>query len=228
MAYLAIDPAQFCRAFFIFATVAGIGASAVPTLRQLVSYGPRAVPISETAVPSTEVKSKNVNSLDRLAKLQVPHTWFTHFYMVSVASSAFWAYQLAADGVVFRLLASRYASDGQGGMTMNLIFITWALMAFQGSRRVYESLRLLKPSTAQMPLASYALGIAFYLAVGVAVWAEGMRKSSGAPSFTTHIADRRSQFIIQQSPCRTHCIIKAVSKDFRCNSALLHCLFPPA
>lgn len=196
MAYPAIDPAQLCRAFFSFITAAGIGASAVPTIRQLVSYGPRAVPTSETPVPSTGVKIKNVTVLDRLAKLQVPHTWFTHFYMVSVASSAFWGYQLATHGIIFGLLASRYASDGQRGMTTNQILITWALMAFQGSRRLYESIRLLTPSSAQMPLASYALGIAFYLAVGVAVWAEGMCKSSGAPSFTAHIADPRSNFII--------------------------------
>ena len=199
MIYLTIDPAQFCRAFFSFITVAAIGASAVPALRQLLPYGPRTVPISETPVPSTEVKSKNFTVLDRLARLQVPHTWFTHFYAVSVASSAFWAYQLAIDGVIFRLLASRYASDVQGGMTMNQILITWALMAFQGSRRLYESVRLLKPSSAQMPMASYTLGIAFYLAVGVAVWAEGMRKSSGAPSFTAHVADPRSYITIQQS-----------------------------
>jgi len=204
MAYPAIDPAHLCRAFFIFITVAGIGAAAVPGLRQLVSYGPRTILTSETPVPSTEVKSKNVTFADRLAKLQVPHTWFTHFYMVSVASSAFWAYQLATNGVIFRLFASRYASDGQIGMTANQILITWALMAFQGSRRLYESVTLLKLSSAQMPLASYALGIAFYLAVGVAVWAEGMRKSSGAPSLTAHIADFHSYFIIQQQPFCTY------------------------
>jgi 3-oxo-5-alpha-steroid 4-dehydrogenase 3 len=201
MAYLAIDPAQLCRAFFILVTAASIGASVIPTLRQLVSYGPRAVPISEIAIPPKDVKSKNLTVWDRLVGLQVPHTWFTHFYIVSVASSTFWAYQLATDGVVFRLLAPRYASDEQMGMTINQIIIAWALMAFQGSRRLYESIRLLKPSTAQMPMASYALGIAFYLAVGVSVWAEGMRKSSSASIFTIVVADRRSYHITQQSLC---------------------------
>jgi 3-oxo-5-alpha-steroid 4-dehydrogenase 3 / polyprenol reductase len=201
MAYLAIDPAQLCRAFFILATVASIGASVIPTLRQLVSYGPRTIPISEIAIPPKDVKSNILTVWDRLAGLQVPHTWFAHFYMVSVASSAFWAYQLATDGVVFRLLASRYASDGQMGMTINQIIIAWALVAFQGSRRLYESIRLLKPSTAQMPMASYALGIAFYLAVGVSVWAEGMRKSPGASIFTLVVADRRSYHITQQPLC---------------------------
>jgi 3-oxo-5-alpha-steroid 4-dehydrogenase 3 len=225
MVYPAIDPAQICRAFFTFITVAGIGACAVPALRE---YGPRSLPTSETRAPSTEVKSNNITALDRLAKLQVPHTWFTHFYIVAVASSAFWAYQLATYGAIFRVLASRYASHGQRGMTMNQILITWVLMALQGSRRLYESVRLLKPSTAQMPLTSYALGIAFYLAVNVAVWAEGMRKSSWAPSFTVHVADPRSNIIIQQSPLCTRCIIQAVSKKFRCNSNLLNCLWPPA
>jgi 3-oxo-5-alpha-steroid 4-dehydrogenase 3 / polyprenol reductase len=228
MAYSAIDPAQLCRAFFIFITAAAIGASAVPTLRQLISYGPRTVPISETPVPPTEVKSKNVAVLDKLAKLQVPHAWFNYFYAVSVASSVFWAYQLATDGLIFRLLASRYASDRQEGMTRNQIILTWALMAFQGSRRLYESVRLLKPSSAQMSLASYVLGIAFYLAAGVAVWAEGMRKSSGIPSFTAHVSNPRSNIIIQQSPLCTYCIIQAVSKKLSCHSTLLYCFWPPA
>ncbi len=195
MAGLAIDPTQLCQAFFVFVTVAAIGASAIPNLQQLVSYGPRNIPVSESAVPSLGVKCGNLTALDKLAKLQVPHTWFTHFYMVSVASSAFWAYQLATAGVVFRLLDSRYATDGQGGMTMNQILITWVVMAFHGARRLYESVRLLKPSAARMPLTSYALAIAFYLAVGISVWVEGLRKSSGAPSFTVYVSNCCSCYI---------------------------------
>jgi len=126
----------------------------------------------------TDTKNKNITIWDKLAGLQVPHTWFTHFYMVSVASSTFWAYQFASDGAIFHL-ASRYTSSGLGGMTTNQIIIAWALMAFQGLRRLYESLKLLKPSTAQMPIASYLLGVGFYLAVGVAIWAEGLRKLRG-------------------------------------------------
>lgn len=182
MAYLPIDIAQLIQAFFIFITVAGVGASAVPTLQKLVSYGPRTVPITQTGIPLTDAKGEDLAVWDKLVKLQVPHTWFTHFYMVSVASSAFWAYQLATDGVVFRFLTSGYASDGQGGMTTMQILITWAFMAFQGSRRLYESIKLLKPSTAQMPMVSYALGIGFYLAVSVSIWAEGIRKSPAIQS----------------------------------------------
>ncbi len=200
MTYGIMHPAQFCQMFFILATVAGLGASAIPTLQQLVSYGPRTVPVSGTGATSTEINNRTPTALDRLVKLQVPHTWFTHFYMVSVASSAFWAYQIAADGSIFRLLASLFAGDSRVSMTMNQILITWALMAFQGSRRLYESIRLLKPSAAQMPLAAYALGIAFYLFVGVCVWAEGIRRSSSRRSLLS-IADHRSCFIKQSPAC---------------------------
>jgi 3-oxo-5-alpha-steroid 4-dehydrogenase 3 / polyprenol reductase len=174
MAYLTIDPAQICGGFFILSTAIALGTIVSPSIRKLAAYGPRAIPASETA-PSTEAKSNKSNALDTFAELQVPHTWFAHFYMVSVASSAFWAYQIATTGTVFRFLASQYGST-QGSMTVDQIAVTWALMAFQGSRRLYESITLLKPSTAKMPVASYLLGIAFYLAMGIAVWAEGIRE----------------------------------------------------
>jgi 3-oxo-5-alpha-steroid 4-dehydrogenase 3 len=196
MAYLAIDPAQLCSGFFIVSAAIGLATTVSPSVRKLASYGPRTISSSGT-VPSTEGKSNNSNVLDKFANFQVPHTWFTHFYAVSVASSAFWACQIATDGAILKLLASGYGNT-QGAMTMNQIAITWTLMAFQGFRRLYESITLLKPSIAKMPVASYALGIAFYLVMGVAVWVQGIREYITRKLHIT-IADLCSYITIQQS-----------------------------
>lgn len=210
MAYLAMDPAHICRAFFILSTTFALGTTVSPFLRKLASYGPRTLPASE--ISSTEAKRVNSNALDKFANLQVPHTWFTHFYGVCVASSAFWGCQIAVNRAVFRLLASQYVGNIQAAMTMNQIALTWVLMTFQGSRRLYESITLLKPSTSKMPLASYAVGILFYLATCIAVWAEGIRESQ-VISFTaqslivvaTLLSSRRTleQITISKPSART-------------------------
>lgn len=176
MTYLAMDPALICRAFFILAATAALGTTVFPSLQQLTSYGPRSIPASETRDPSTGSKGNNSSALDKFASFQVPHTWFTHFYVVSVASSAFWMYQLVTKGSVFYFLLSHFDDDTKRTMTMNQILITWVLMAFQGARRLLESIRLLKPSTTKMSVASYALGISFYMTMGVVVWVEGIRE----------------------------------------------------
>ncbi len=167
-----MDPAQLCRGFFILSTVFGLGTIVSPFLRKLASYGPRTIPASKNY--STVTTLNNSNALDKLAGLQVPHTFFTHFYVVSVASSAFWGCQIASNQAFLRPLLAQYAGHTQGAMSMNRIALTWALMALQGLRRLYESITLLKPSTTKMSVASYALGTSFYLAMGIAVWAEGI------------------------------------------------------
>lgn len=59
-------------------------------------------------------------------------------------------------------------------MAMEQVFLAWSLMAVQGLRRLCESITLVKPSSAKMWFVHWFVGIAFYLAVGVAVWIEGV------------------------------------------------------
>jgi len=63
-------------------------------------------------------------------------------------------------------------------MTLYQVMVVWAAMFTQGCRRLYESLIFAKPSSAQMWVGHWALGIWFYLTMGVAVWIEGIRTSS--------------------------------------------------
>jgi 3-oxo-5-alpha-steroid 4-dehydrogenase 3 len=176
-----IDLAQLCRAFFILATVATITANSIPQLQEAwVVYGSRrSKAASADDTSQSPVKSQYPSILDYAGGFQVPHSWFTSFYIVSVASSTFWAFQMVTRGSIFLFLAP-HGSNRTGGpqatMTINQIAITWLLMALQGIRRLYESTSLSKPSEAKMPILGWAVGIAFYLGVGLSVWVEGIRK----------------------------------------------------
>ena len=154
----------------------------IPTLRhRFLAYGPRAV-----AAPSAE-REKAANEradtapftilLDRLAAVKVPHSWFTSFYDLSVLSSLFWATQILTKGPAFRAVAAA-STERDATMTFRQVVVVWALLLLQGSRRLYECHVLLKPSKSQMWFGHWVLGIAFYVATGLAVWGEGIGKSS--------------------------------------------------
>lgn len=59
-------------------------------------------------------------------------------------------------------------------MTVNQLTLSWTLMALQGSRRLYESFTLTKPSQSKMWVGLWAIGIAYYLFMGISVWIEGI------------------------------------------------------
>jgi 3-oxo-5-alpha-steroid 4-dehydrogenase 3 / polyprenol reductase len=167
-----IDLPQLCRVCFILATTAAILANSVPPLKKAwVVYGSR-----RTDVPHRTPQSSRF--LDYAGGFQVPHSWFTSFYIASISSSIFWAFQIVARGHIFKYLVS-HSADPAGvptGMTINQVVIAWAFMALHGTRRLYESISLNKPSQAKMPIMGWAVGIAFYLGVGLSVWVEGVRK----------------------------------------------------
>ena len=97
--------------------------------------------------------SKLDQVLDSAASLQVPHNFFTHFYIVSVASSLFWGWRY-----------SLWKTEGT-------VRIVWALMFLQGVRRLGESYTYTSTSKSQMWFAHWLAGLFFYLATGMAVWA---------------------------------------------------------
>ncbi|PQE16092.1 3-oxo-5-alpha-steroid 4-dehydrogenase protein [Rutstroemia sp. NJR-2017a WRK4] len=59
-------------------------------------------------------------------------------------------------------------------MSVNQVALAWTLMALQGGRRLYESLTLTKPSESKMWVGLWGIGIAYYIAIGVSVWIEGI------------------------------------------------------
>ncbi|KAH7412374.1 3-oxo-5-alpha-steroid 4-dehydrogenase-like protein [Cadophora sp. MPI-SDFR-AT-0126] len=183
-----MDPSLLCKAFFCFGTAVDIGGTLFPSFREyIMTYGSR-------GTDSHISKSQSQSLFHFIASIQVPHTWFTHYYVVSVASSIFWAIQIYSHGPVFEFLASY--SRPKDSMTVNQVFLAWLMMAFQGTRRLYESLTLAKSSQSQMWIGLWLIGIAYYAFIGVSVWIEGAgiqygRTSSleiGSPSLKTCIA----------------------------------------
>lgn len=61
----------------------------------------------------------------------------------------------------------------QQSMSIHQVFLCWALMLIQGARRLYECKAFAKPSASRMWFVHWLVGLAFYLAVSVALWIEG-------------------------------------------------------
>jgi 3-oxo-5-alpha-steroid 4-dehydrogenase 3 len=93
--------------------------------------------------------------------VQVPHNFFTHFYLTSVASSLFWGWR-------------QRVWHAQGQMQ-----VVWALMLLQGVRRLLEARAYTSTSKSTMWVAHWILGIFFYLAMNLSIWVEGSVKAPG-------------------------------------------------
>ena len=109
-----------------------------------------------------------------LAAIQVPHTWFQHFYIISVSSSLFWGIQILTKGSVLETLCQSVGPNIRAkGMTIDQVILTWTLVTVQGGRRLLETSLLVRSSESRMWFVHWLLGILFYLALGVSCWIEG-------------------------------------------------------
>jgi 3-oxo-5-alpha-steroid 4-dehydrogenase 3 len=167
-----MDPGLLCKAFFALGTAVDLGGTLIPSFRQqIMNYGSRG------STPSTKSQEAQQSQLAKLfnivASFQVPHTWFTHYYLVSVASSIFWGVQIFTRGPAFEYLASQ-TPETASWMTVNQVFLAWFFMTLQGTRRLYESITLTKPSQSKMWVGLWLLGIAYYIFMGISVWVEGI------------------------------------------------------
>ncbi|KAF2798121.1 3-oxo-5-alpha-steroid 4-dehydrogenase-like protein [Melanomma pulvis-pyrius CBS 109.77] len=161
------SPAVLLRVFYLGASALILVIQAVPALRaRFLAYGSRATPPSSeapgstkshtSAAPgSTEASTSLDQLLDCLASFQVPHGYFAHFYVVSVACSLFWGWQQSNVA-----LATRPA------------WTAWLLMHIQGGRRLLESYFYTSKSSSRMWIGHYLLGLLFYLTINVAIWIE--------------------------------------------------------
>ena len=164
-----MDPAQLCKIFFGFGTAVNLGGTLIPPFRErIMNYGSRSTE-SKTSIPE-----KKSPLLDHIASFKVPHTWFTHYYAVSAGSSILWAHQILTRGQAFKLLAAYLRPTTSESMTANQVLLAWFMMSVQGTRRLYESITLTKPSKSKMWLGLWAIGIAYYVAMGITVWIEGI------------------------------------------------------
>ncbi|KAL2871111.1 putative 3-oxo-5-alpha-steroid 4-dehydrogenase [Aspergillus lucknowensis] len=176
-----MDAVDALRTFFIFAACTILSVSLPDSLRsRFIPYGARATPAA-TVEPKTSVSSASpstvssvTRALDYVATLRVPHSYFTHFYVVSILSSIFWALQLLFHGVVFQAIVTRVRPERlHQAVSINQLMLCWSLMLAQGLRRLHECRGFSKSSSSKMWFVHWVAGNAFYIAIAVAIWIEG-------------------------------------------------------
>ncbi|KAF7576358.1 3-oxo-5-alpha-steroid 4-dehydrogenase [Pyrenophora tritici-repentis] len=150
------DVAVLLRAFYIAASLLILAIHALPVLRaRFLPYGSRATGTKKLHRDQQQQQpSAFVRALDYAAALQVPHNYFTHFYLTSVTCSLFWA--------VWHPLWQAQA----------LQQAVWALLLLQGVRRMLESFAYMSSSKSTMSVAHWFMGLVFYLSINMAIWVE--------------------------------------------------------
>lgn len=168
-----------CKIFFTLGTAVDIGGVLIPSFQQkIMDYGSRATSTTSSTRISIHRNARLSSLLDYIASYQVSHTWFTHYYLVSVVSSIFWGYQILTHGAAVDFFAFHSPPLSTGGMTINQVFIAWSFMTLQGIRRLFESLTITKSSQSKMWVGLWLLGIGYYIVMGISVWIEGIGEYS--------------------------------------------------
>lgn len=163
-----LTPAQVCQGVYILSSATILAINALPAeLRTvLVEYGAR-------HQDRKDGKKQKGTLQGLVGLLEVPHSWFLHFYVVSVAYSAFWAWQYLTHGTIMGWLAREQVRDGQTSVELSRVFVAWGLMTLQGLRRLYESLFVTKSGSSPMSSLHWIAGVLFYAGMSISVWIEG-------------------------------------------------------
>jgi 3-oxo-5-alpha-steroid 4-dehydrogenase 3 len=190
-----LSPAQACQLLYVLSAAAVLAVAAVPdtSRRLLTQYGARSS--DNTAPPSPSQGRKDqyrkdtcenpslhstgllyhlVSGLTSVGK--IPHSWFIHFYILSLSCTIFWAMQFLSHGPVLKFVVQNQLSRPTPSMTLSQVVLVWFLMGLQGARRLYEYLVVLRPSSSKMWIIHWLLGNVFYLCTSVSVWVEGSGK----------------------------------------------------
>jgi 3-oxo-5-alpha-steroid 4-dehydrogenase 3 / polyprenol reductase len=192
------------RAFYLLSSVTILTVRFVPALAsRFLAYGARSSSKSITPHPNERLAKQRggtvgIQVLDYLATFTVPHSWFTHFYVLSVACS------LTILSVFYYHVYNRHeailtdANTGTAALCSHLMLI-------QGSRRLCECLYFTQDRTSPSNIATqpsktaskprdqtgqrassrmwvghYAIGMAFYVLTNLAIWIEQLDSKSTA------------------------------------------------
>ncbi|KAI9702207.1 MAG: 3-oxo-5-alpha-steroid 4-dehydrogenase [Bogoriella megaspora] len=173
-----MHPVLALRAFFLLSSAVILLIRAIPSLNfRFLAYGSRTTKKEKPDAPtgSSPHPQNGIDAtLDKIAALTVPHSWFTGFYVTITALCSYWILEILGHGPIFTSLA-RAASEKNPvqSMTTQQVLLTWLLMTIQGVRRLYESLAIGRPSNSRMWIVHWILGNAFYVGMSVSVWIEG-------------------------------------------------------
>jgi 3-oxo-5-alpha-steroid 4-dehydrogenase 3 / polyprenol reductase len=168
---LSISPAQCLQAFYVLGTASILFIHALPAdLRSaLVEYGARQQTAANKSVIALVVKFA-----------QVPHSWFLHFYILSVGLSLFWGWQYVTKGdILSSIVWAQVNGPGGDGPSMDIsqVFVAWGLLAAQGARRLFENIFVMAPGKSHMSILHWVFGITFYTAMSMSMWIEGSGRS---------------------------------------------------
>ncbi|KAK5063149.1 hypothetical protein LTR84_005225 [Exophiala bonariae] len=152
------------KAFYLLSAFAILLVRFTPDLRRrFLDYGARAQNASETSESpkgdrrrTIERSSAASQLLDSLAKLTVPHTWFTHFYILSVLCSSL-----------------QFHHQIRIHMSQRARVASFCLL-LQSSRRLVECLTYNRKSKSRMWIGHYFIGIAFYLFTNITLLLDGV------------------------------------------------------
>ena len=179
------SPAVICQVFYVLASAAVLAVAVLPaSVRQLLTqYGARGTKVnasrSETEVGAAARTSDSDVFTNFVAWVtsvsNIPHSWFTHFYVLSVCCSVFWAVQYLGSGALMEIITRQQisAEGPRSSMSSSQVVLAWFLMTLQGCRRVYECYAVMKPSPSRMLIFHWFLGIGFYSVTSIAIWVEG-------------------------------------------------------
>ncbi|KAI0834969.1 hypothetical protein F5Y06DRAFT_146291 [Hypoxylon sp. FL0890] len=174
-----ISPATYCQLFYVLAAATVLVISATPESIQdrLTQYGARSSATGIDDEKTVEQASANGPLISLVSWLtsvgKVPHSWFIHFYIISLSCSAFWAVQFLRHGSILEAIVKNQALSETPSMTINQVILTWFLMSLQGARRLYEYVVVIRPSSSKMWFIHWLLGIAFYFCTNISIWIEG-------------------------------------------------------
>jgi 3-oxo-5-alpha-steroid 4-dehydrogenase 3 / polyprenol reductase len=189
-----LSPAVICQLFYVFGAVTVLAIAAMPdsVRRLLAEYGARTSAGNASSISAASSRSNSDESgreidgtvtgllVSLIASItsasKVPHSWFIHFYILSLSCTIFWAVQFATNGSIVGSIVRSQSSKTTTSMTLEQVVLVWLLMGLQGARRLYEYLAVLGPSSSRMWVIHWLLGNSFYLCTSVAVWVDGSSK----------------------------------------------------
>lgn len=104
-----IDPVRVVRTYFLMSSFFILIARTTDyTRRRFLVYGARAqTKLSEQAKYERSQHDKITRGLDVVAALTLPHSWFTHFYLISISSSIAWLCQITLNASLPQWMARK-------------------------------------------------------------------------------------------------------------------------
>ncbi|EFX00617.1 3-oxo-5-alpha-steroid 4-dehydrogenase [Grosmannia clavigera kw1407] len=201
-----VTPVQYCQTVFVILATGVLAVNALParTKRYLLDYGARenkstGVLHDKTIGNAGGDAAKHPIGADTLEYVvatfasysQVPHAWFSSFYIAYLVCAFGWTAQWllwqqgASSGGFFAWLAEhqrtadRKSEPSATSMSLMQVSVAMGLEALQAARRLYEHASVFKASNSKMNFTHWALGLAFYVCMSVAVWIEGSPAGRG-------------------------------------------------